>query len=98
MFAVGVIGMVVLVVGCGLFLGLERAEAPGEGSPRAGVMAAPSRFFQAPVASGDAQVPVAFVLSQIEHHIRLEEAAAESFLYAPTAKSLHAPTASRLVN
>jgi hypothetical protein len=96
MLTVGVIGMVVLVLGFGLFLGVERGERPGaELGRRPELVTAPSRFFATRPA---AEVPVEFLLSQIEQHIRVEEAAAESFLYAPTAKSLHAPTASRLVN
>jgi hypothetical protein len=107
--ALGVAGMIVLVLGCGLVLGADRGEAPSPPvlAQRGEAMAAPSRFFvetgaaaATPTRVPDplATVPVEFLLSQIEHHIRLEEAAAESFLAAPTAQNLHAPTASRLVN
>ncbi len=43
-------------------------------------------------------VPVEALLLRIEQHIRLEQAAAESFLNRPTDESLHSRTTSRLVN
>lgn len=43
-------------------------------------------------------VAVDVLLLQIEGHVRLEQAAAESFLEAPTAQSLHSRTASPLMN
>lgn len=43
-------------------------------------------------------VPIEVLLLQLERHIRLEQAAAESFLQRPTADSLHSPTMSPLVH
>ena len=43
-------------------------------------------------------VPLEVLLLQIEHHVRLEQAAAESFHLAPTVESLHRHTASPLVH
>jgi len=43
-------------------------------------------------------VPIDTLLLQIERHIRLEQAAAESFHNRPTGESLHTRTASPLVN
>lgn len=43
-------------------------------------------------------VPVEVLLLQLERHVRLEQAAAESFHLCPTAASLHMPTASPLVH
>ena len=43
-------------------------------------------------------VPIETLLLQIERHIRLEQAAAESFHRRPTGESLHTRTASPLVN
>lgn len=43
-------------------------------------------------------VPIEALLLQIERHIRLEQAAAESFLVSPTAESLHTRTSSPLVH
>jgi len=52
------------------------------------------RFFMDP----SRQVPIEALLLQIENHVRLEQAAAESFLQAPDAAHLHSRTTSPLVN
>jgi hypothetical protein len=44
------------------------------------------------------QVPIEALLLQIENHVRLEQAAAESFLQAPDSAHLHSRTTSALVN
>jgi hypothetical protein len=44
------------------------------------------------------QVPVELLLHRLEQHIRLEQAAAESFVSSPTPKSLHGSTTSPLVH
>jgi hypothetical protein len=61
---------------------------------------APTRFFveEMPVAAPHSRVPIEALLLQIEQHIRLEQAAAESFLESPTARSLHSRTSSPLVH
>lgn len=43
-------------------------------------------------------VPIEILLLQIERHVQLEQAAAESFHHYPTAQSLHMPTLSPLVH
>jgi hypothetical protein len=43
-------------------------------------------------------VPVEVLLLQIERHVRLEQAAAESFHQCPTVRSLHIHTTSPLVH
>jgi hypothetical protein len=48
--------------------------------------------------AGPQQVPLEVLLLQIDRHVRLEQAAAESFLEAPTAASLHSRTTSPLVH
>ena len=79
----------------------ERSEAP---SPAKQVALEPTRFFASPpVAAAEPgaerdSVPVEALLLRIEEHIRLEQAAAESFLHTPTGASLHSRTTSRLVN
>jgi len=63
--------------------------------------AAPARFFAAPKLPAlpqPALVPIEVLLHQIENHVRLEEAAAESFLEFPTEALLHCKTTSPLVN
>jgi hypothetical protein len=64
-------------------------------------VALPSQFFAhdlEPVAASGTQVPIEVLLLQIERHVRLEQAAAESFLELPTAESLHSRTLSPLVH
>ena len=50
------------------------------------------------MAASGTQVPIEVLLLQIERHVRLEQAAAESFLEMPTAESLHRRTVSPLVH
>jgi hypothetical protein len=61
----------------------------------------PARFFAdefvAPAAL-QYQVPLEVLLLQIESHVRLEQAAAESFLESPASASLHSRTTSPLVH
>lgn len=63
----------------------------------------PARFFSerlAPPVPGPTpvQVPIEALLLQIENHVRLEQAAAESFVASPTHAHLHSKTTSQLVN
>ena len=44
------------------------------------------------------QVPIEALLLQIDNHVRLEQAAAESFLQYPTSALLHSKTISKFVN
>jgi hypothetical protein len=61
----------------------------------------PARFFAAhsdtsvPVLP---QVPIEVLIQQIETHVRLEQAAAESFVAYPTQALLHSRTTSPFVN
>lgn len=58
------------------------------------------RFFAdtgAPVPA-QTRVPIEVLLLQLEQHVRLEQAAAESFLHSPTVASLHSRTTSPLVH
>jgi hypothetical protein len=48
--------------------------------------------------TGHQQVPIEMLLLQIDRHVRLEQAAAEMFLEAPTTASLHSRTTSPLVH
>ena len=62
---------------------------------------APARFFaeaEAPILPRMPQVPIEVLLRQIENHVRLEQAAAESFLAFPTEALLHCKTTSPFVN
>lgn len=61
---------------------------------------APARFFSNLVVPPAAprQVPIEVLLLQIENHVRLEQAAAESFVEFPTHALLYSKTTSPLVN
>ena len=63
--------------------------------------ASPARFFADQAAAPipvPPQVPIEVLLQQIENHIRLEQAAAESFIAYPTQALLHSKTSSPFVN
>ena len=65
------------------------------------VAVAPPRFFADPVmmpVAAHSRVPIEALLLQIEKHVRMEHAAAESFLAAPNAALLHSRTMSPFVN
>jgi len=70
----------------------ERTAAAPQPQPQAAKAAA--RFFVEP----QTRVPIEALLLQIENHVRLEQAAAESFVAYPTSAMLHSKTASPLVN
>jgi hypothetical protein len=62
-----------------------------------------AQFFESAVppavsAGSASAVPLEALLLEIERHVRLERAAAESFHLSPTAQSLHVHTASRLMH
>lgn len=67
---------------------------------------APARFFSdraavmptVPPVVSPRQVPIEVLLLQIENHVRMEQAAAESFLAFPTHALLHSKTTSPFVN
>ena len=62
---------------------------------------APGRFFTdqvMPPAAPPPHVPTEILLTQIENHVRLEQAAAESFLESPSRAQLHTKTTSAFVN
>ncbi|HUV68302.1 MAG TPA: hypothetical protein VMW15_01485 [Terracidiphilus sp.] len=62
---------------------------------------APARFFSdsvAPPIPVQPLVPIEVLLYQIENHVRLEQAAAESFVAFPTQALLHRKTTSSFVN
>ena len=76
----------------------DRAEVQAERKP---ALALPKpRFFvdELPTPVEQPRVPLEVLLAQIERHVRLEQAAAESFLVSPTPQSLHSRTMSPLVH
>jgi len=103
---VAVMSLLAVAVSAILFAAATRSGEPEATTPARLAAQEPQRFFaSAPAAAPAAQagketesVPIEALLLKIEQHIRLEEAAAESFLHAPTGESLHSRTTSRLVN
>jgi len=78
-----------------------RGAAPrSETQPHALPTLGAPHFFGADFAGPAArpEVPLDAVIAQIERHVRLEQAAAESFLELPTPETLYMPTASRFVH
>ena len=62
----------------------------------------PTRFFSdsvaRPAAMPSPEASIEILLQQIENHVRMEQAAAESFLAFPTQAQLHTKTKSPFVN
>jgi hypothetical protein len=93
------------LLGVAVSAGLFAAATRGVDEPRYLDVRAPARraasrttfFAEAPAPSAPT-VPIEVLLLQIERHVRLEQAAAETFLHAPTAQSLHCRTSSPLVH
>jgi hypothetical protein len=91
-----VLSMFGIVVTCLAFGAATRGQSREPETARPTVQPAipAPRFFVDP----SRQVPIDALLLQIENHVRLEHAAAESFLEAPNAAHLHSRTTSPLVN
>ncbi len=97
---VATVSLLGIVVSIGLFAAaMHGEERTAEARVEQALPLGPPRFFlqQRPVAAAP-RVPIEVLLLQIERHVRLEQAAAESFLDAPTPKSLHSRTTSPLVH
>ncbi len=66
------------------------------------VTVAPAHFFSNSlkpcIPTTPIEVPIEVLLQQIEHHVRLEQAAVESFVAFPTHALLHSKTTSPFVN
>jgi hypothetical protein len=90
-----------LAVTCLAFGAATRPESSAKPLPEPVRPAVPARFFVQPPAvpaPAHAPVPLEVLLGQIENHVRLEQAAVESFLQTPTSALLHSRTVSKLVN
>ncbi len=102
-------GLCVAVFGAGVaaaaFGAATRSETPSSAAqsnlPLLKSATAP-RFFSDKVSVRPAistqQVPIEILLLQIENHVRMEQAAAESFLAFPTQAQLHSKTKSPFVH
>jgi hypothetical protein len=101
MFATILIMSLLSVAVCAAaFAAATRDEARPETQPEPRLVLAPPRFFASPEAKPVAAspVPVEVLLSQIERHVRLEQAAAEAYLDVPSRDALHTRTTSPLLN
>jgi hypothetical protein len=96
--------MFVLAVAVAAFGAATRPESsspPAQAELRPVKAVAPGRFFDdrvVPTDSPGKYVPTEVLLAQIENHVRLEQAAAQSFLDSPSHDQLHTKTTSAFVN
>jgi hypothetical protein len=98
-----VLSLLGVVVSAGLFAAATRgADAKMAADALEPVTAPePTLFFASPAAHpalARPPVSVDVLLLRIERHVRMEQAAAESFMARPTVEMLHMPTASPLVH
>jgi hypothetical protein len=103
MFAVtlffSLLGLVILSVPFWIAFQKEADPLPEKSEPKPVVLPERSRFFwNVAVPAARPPVPIEVLLMQIEHHVRSEQAAAESFIESPTSALLHSRTVSPLVN
>ncbi len=77
---------------------MSSAPAAQPQLPAVKAAATPAHFFAGNLAPNIPLVPIEVLLHQIENHVRLEQAAAESFVALPTQALLHSKTTSLFVN
>ena len=100
----GIFGLAITCIAFAAATGAEQEQTAAEAAPETAKAAEPARFFGDAVivpaavpAARETRVPLPALLLQIENHVRLEQAAAESFLAAPTSALLHSRTISAFV-
>lgn len=97
-----VFGLGVAVAAFGAATRSETSDSTAQSQLSSAKPAAATRFFSNSVAVppliSSTQVPIEVLLAQIENHVRMEQAAAESFIAYPTQAQLHRKTSSPLVN
>ncbi len=94
-------GLAVAAIAFGAATHPESSSLPVQHELRPVKAVTPGRFFTGqvvPPATPRGQVPTEVLLAQIENHVRLEQAAAESFLESPSHVHLHIKTTSAFVN
>lgn len=95
-------GLAVTALAFGAATRPEQSASPNRPELRPVKAVAPGRFFAdqvvPPTSQPGSHVPTEVLLAQIEHHVRLEQAAAQSFLESPSHSQLHTKTTSALVN
>jgi hypothetical protein len=94
-------GLAILSIPFWLAIFGESEAQPARAGREPAAAPAPSRFFDnhvlVPLVAHRA-VPIEALLLQIDSHVRLEQAAAESFLETPNPSLLHSRTMSPLVH
>lgn len=98
--ALSLVGVIVSAV---LFAAAApREQEPAVAVPDAARVIQGARFFaedrRREIPPAISPVPIEVLLLQLERHVRLEQAAAESFHWSPTAEALHMHTVSPLVH
>jgi hypothetical protein len=92
-----VLGLAVTAMAFGAATRPERTQAAP--APQPHVAKPQARLFVEPgIPIARPRVPIEALLLEIENHVRLEQAAAESFVEFPTAALLHSKTSSTFVN
>ncbi len=98
----GVVGVVFVALAFGAAMRSEPWNSAVQPEIPLVKAAAPARFFSdrppAPPTVPPWQAPIEVLLLQIENHVRMEQAAAESFIAFPTQALLHSKTTSPFVN
>jgi len=89
-----VLGLAMAAMAFGAATKPERTTSMTAAQPGA-AQVAQTRFFVDPAPG---RVPIEALLLEIENHVRLEQAAAESFVEYPTSALLHSKTVSTFVN
>ena len=91
--SMSLLALAVSAAAFGLATGARQPEARPQPRP---VLDPPQFFAQAATKPAtDSRVPVEVLLSDIERHIRLEQAAAEAFLAGPDRDALHSRPAAQ---
>ena len=96
-----IFGLAVTALAFGAATRPEREAPRPQPQPVRELKLAPTRFFAHDLATpieARPQVPIEVLLLQLESHVRLEHAAAESFLESPTSILLQSKTASPFLN
>lgn len=94
-------GLAVAAIAFGAATRTESPSSPVQPELRPTKAAVAGRFFGdqvVPPVVQRPQLPTEVLLAQIENHVRLEQAAAESFLESPSHAQLHTKTTSAFVN
>ena len=94
-------GLAVTAMAFGAATRPAKSASPVQPEARPAKAVAPTRFFAdhvTPPRTSGSNVPTEVLLAQIEDHVRLEQAAAQSFLESPSHAQLHTKTTSAFVN